>query len=361
MKKEDSVLISQEHFEDIYSLENVDVNTVRVMSAKKNEEEKEQKKTSKGTLSQEEQLEFDFGSNYREWMESLSLEEPLSVLDLSYHAYKALQTNKKYKIHDIVNIKDGEWASLSGLGQGHIDEIKQKLSEYIDQDSLYRCYNVDFSSLLYYAYENLDHEKAFLALQRYGLADFVSLTISEKTQVSHLSSEKKQILGQHGLEEMCTKEKRSFIQNKLEEIISTFVKPWIGRRTSIASENEIIERILSVSKDHVVTRKVWNFLQETYWQDESLLGDFLYLVDTGVYCSEEFVSLEYKSIMRLAQSYFYERHIKYPLEELIRHIERRHAHKWHGFSEGFVAKVLRLSSQFLVGKDRSGQKIVVKN
>lgn len=340
-----------EGFEDIYSLENVDISSVRTVKMS------EEQQTEPSTYKEQEQMEFDLGSGHREWMKSLRLEEPIIYLNLSYYTAKALGGHGKKTIGDLIAIKDDEWLSL-GMGQGHIDETKTKLLEYMGRDGMSQhSYNIDFSSLLRNILSDIEPSKAYLIMQPYKLEQLIDLTLAEKAQLRLLDNSKQKKMQQQILQGLCNT-KKSYLITKMNEIIATFIKPWMRRRGDLVMACEIEERFFNVSCDPGITSLILLWIKENFYQNSNFYGDFVHQIDKDVYCSELFTAQNYESIITTAKSFFYASSANYPLEELVSRIEQQYARHWKSFPENFVAQALRLSSSFCVYKSQLNQQMV---
>src|SRR5262245_23100732 len=92
--------------EAIYTLKNVDVNTIRRLndptSITSGAQLKEVTTSPVDEIEESPQLEFDFGGEFRTWVRPLVLDEPIQVLGLSTHIEKILQSHEKAVLKDLL-------------------------------------------------------------------------------------------------------------------------------------------------------------------------------------------------------------------------------------------------------------------
>ncbi len=323
--------------EQIYALENVDIRTVRPLAKPIAKEEK--KERPQWAPEEPDQGELDLGDFYRGWMPSIKLQEPIKVLKLSPVAAKVLEQHGIHLLNDLYKKKPGDLVYIKGLGQGHIDEIEKKMSEYLGEGQLERSRSVDFVGLLRAFLSELRPKEAALVLQPHRLSHLFKLTAAEEAEMRHLSNEQKEDLRTQICENL--KRRDSFLSEQLESVIAVFVKPWIVGRLGLATHEELLERLERVSTYPEETKAIL-----AYFSRRFSLGRYLEEPAKGFYAVG--VAEQYQEVVSLAQSYFYQKEIIYPLEELVTLLEREFARLWQGHQEGFVRKVLRFAPDFMI-------------
>lgn len=349
--------VSYSHgLEKIYTIENVDLTTVRRIQGPENTP---LKNTSEQLLpipypDLPDQLELNLGDEYCEKMDPFVKSEPIHVLGLSQHTEKCLLEHGKHRIKDLIHADLREFVFLKGMGQGHIDEIKQKLCRYLEGKSLEPSYTIDFTSWLRSHIASLDRKKIFVSLERFELSELISLTPAESVEVRRLNLEKKQewIEEMHAL--MRSQMKQQTLLSDIQKLVDVYVKPWIWRRGGIAKKSEILERLYQINEIPKFTEPVLNYYGAIYFNEGFPLDPYLYSIDDNLYASDLSIAESYRKVLMKAASYFYNPYIRYPLHQLITFIEREEACQWVGYPNGFLEKALRLSSGFRVRKVPSG-------
>lgn len=337
--------------EAIYAIEKIDLNSIRRISeqpgTKASAKPKKQELPTPHVASV--QLEFDFGDQYRGWMESFVVREPIQVLGLSRHAEKSLLTNGKHVLRDLIGVDLHSFVFFKGMGQGHIDEIQNKLSQYLNGRALHQCYTVDFVAWLRGWNGFSDRKKAFVCMQPYNLESLFPLSMAESLEVGRLPLDKRQEWTQEVFGELRSKLGKE-ITADLKKIVDVFVRPWIRNRMGMATKLEILERLQKVSDDPAITNQVFDFLCVVNGNNQFPLNPFLHQVDDNLYCADASAAETYRLILQVAHSYFYKSSICYTLPHLVQLIARELACCWQGVSIGFMEKSLRQSSHFHVRK-----------
>ncbi len=352
----------EDHFQGIYALENVDVSTVRPMGTATSKEVKPlQTKSVDSFIRVVPQLELDLGEGYREYMESFRLSEPVAILNLSDQACKGLEHNSKRLIRDLLTIADNEWAFMKNIGQGHIDEVRTKLNEYLGNECLTHVYYIDFVSLLSCLLASISRDRVYIALKPYGLESLFFLNQAELASVKHLNSEQEMRLRGEIIEELRTGGKQSFLVTKLREIASVFLEPWLRRRLGIGRQEELEERLALLSLDSALGELVMTLIKEVYFDGVFPFKEVLLTLDEELFVSDPEVAMAYRCVVKQIQSYFYQKALSYRLSELVHHVYLENIRLWKNHQPEFIEKVLRVSPQFSVFKGDSGELEVMLN
>lgn len=342
--------------EAIYALETVDIKSVRRIEmpslvVPKKKSEVSRKKTS---VSSSSQLEFDFGPSFRNSISSFLVREPIQVLGLSSSAERCLLLQGLKLLNDLVK----ESTSLNGIGQGHIQEIKEKLELYIDGRPTRQCESVDFSAWVRSLAIELDRKKFFIEMQHYNMCELFSLAPLENVEVNRLTLERKQEWIQQLEVQLKTPSRKMAINQDIENITSAFVKPWMRNRLGLATKNELMERLQRISDDPIIAKKALNFFSAIYYENQFPLKNSLFQVDEDLYCVDQAAATSYRQAVEKALTYFYKPTIQYPLMNLVRMLEKEFSRCWYNFSEGFFEKILRYAPQFRVRKNSDNVLIV---
>lgn len=345
--------------EEIYALQDVDVTKIKTIGSQKAPKEQETKEVcSRYSLPPSQQFELGFEGEFCSTLDSFILYEPISVLNLSAHAEKYLRQHGKSVIGEIV---DEDWTAFSmskGAGQGHIDEIKEKLKQYIAGRPLKCCNTVDFEAFLRTLIPEVDGTKQYLLLERYDLCHLLTLTPSENVEVRRLSTKQRDGFVQESLKHFRTEEKRAFCHSSLQKITDVFIKPWLRGRLGFCRRFELLDRLEQVSESFAAMHQVIRFLSDVYCEGGFPFSQWLPVVDTDIFCVDDLVCNNYSRVENASMSYFYKTDITYNLPELLSWLSREHAVCWTGFPDGFLEKVLRTSKHFHVTKNDKGSLIV---
>lgn len=345
--------------EEIYALENVDLKSVRRIIETHPIKTQAKKNSDSSLLStQEPQLELDLGEEYMGRMESFLNREPIQILGLSRHAERCLLEHGKLVLSDLVNSDWKDFRFYKGMGQGHLDEIQQKLFKYLDGRPLQKVSKVNFAAWVRSLVAAVDHKKAFVCLEEYNLGYLLSLSPSDSVEVRCLTLEKRREWIEETLELFRTQKRRETVSIDISRVTSIFIKPWMHLRLGIATQSELLEKLERIGEPTAPAASAINFFSATYFDQIFPLSYFLYQVDDELYCADEVVATNYRRIVKRALSYFYKSHICYNLPHFITLLAKDFAQEWLGFPEGFLEKVLRQSSNFRVRKGDKGQLII---
>lgn len=340
--------------ESIYKLENVDLKSIRPIVSSFPEKKEKSYHYQPPTYVANDQMELDLGDQFRGWMDSFVKMEPIHVLGLARHAEKCLLDHGKTILADLIGVDLKEWVFLKGMGQGHIEEVRQKLHHYLEGRLLTYCTRVDFASWIRSLAASFERKKTYVAMEPYHLSDFFTLSPGESVEVKRLTLEKKQEWVQEIIDELTTQKTKECVLANMRKVVDVFFKPWVQNRLGLATRSELLERMNRISEIPEVAVNVLSFFGEIYYKNDFPIGEYLYLVDKDLFCSDLSTVQTFERVILKARSYFYRRDVIYPLDDLVSLLEREFAASWQGFRNGFIEKVLRLSHQFHVKKAISG-------
>lgn len=344
--------------EAIYTLENIDLKSIRPIEKSKPALPSAPKFPHSKSHPLSLQLEFDFGDEYSGSMEAFLNVEPITVLGLSRHAEKCLLGNGKKVLKDLMHANLQDFVFFKGMGQGHLDEIQQKLNQYLDGRTLEKSRSVDFAAWIRSLIAALDRKKTYVAVHSYNLSDLFTLSPAETVEVNRLTLEKKQELIEEGLQLFREESRHQAVTISMRKMVNVFLKPWIRRRLGIASKSELTERLQRISENPLIATNVLKFFTDVYFDGLFPPTLDLYQVDEDLYCADEMTASAYCLIVKGALSYYYNPEISYTLSQLVSFLEREFALQWSGFAEGFVEKVLFQSPCFRVRKGPKGDLLV---
>lgn len=317
--------------ESIYKLENVDLKSVRKLAVV-------EKSVSIPVKIKEEwledQLSLDLGPFYREWITPYLHLEPIHVLQLA----KPLEKNLLgLGVKTIGNLNQLDLQTLK-LGQGHIEEIRKKLSEYIYNKPLKKTKSLDFLSLIKCVCADKDPCKIFVCLETYGLHEWMHLSPSESMEVkrslnkSEWVSEMRPVI-------------ISAVKPYFPSIVETWVKPWLHRRGGVAHGAEIEEFLVLKSLDPGIAEKALKLFGPMH--------DSLVEIE-GIFALSPAVAKEYELIFQKIKSYFVNPKACYQLCELVNLVAKEFALEWNSVTEAQIQRALNLSCAYKIFRASNG-------
>lgn len=317
--------------ESIYKLENVDLKSIRKLVIV---EEPIQIPAKIQEEWLDDQLSLDLGLFYREWMAPYLNQEPIQVLGLA----KPIEKNLiGWGFRTIGNLRQIDIQSLK-LGQGHIEEVRKRLADYILNKPLIKTKSIDFLSLIKCVCADKEPCKIFVCLEAYGLHEWMNLTPSESMEVKRSSNKKE-----------WASEMLSLIipavKPLFSSILETWVKPWMYRRCGIASQEEIEEFLILKSLDPVHAKSALKLFGPVY--------DSLVPME-GSFALSEVVSQEYQRIHKTIKSYFINPKAYYQLEELMTFVAKELAMSYMKVTNEQLLRIFSFSSAFKIYRTSSG-------
>lgn len=351
---EDVYRTSYSHgLEAIYNIETVDLRTVRRIS----EPSISKITTQTAPLNVENekniesQLEFDFGDCYRESMDSFVLDEPIQVLEISKQAEKCLIENGMFNLRNLMKADLSQFVYIKGMGQGHIDEIKQKLNKYIEDRTLFNSNSIDFYAWLRSLVLTHNSKKMHVLLEPFKLSELCQLSLAENVEVRRLPVDKRQEWSQEIT--LALNMTRSRVYADMKKATEVYVLPWVRRRHGFVTQQEIFERLQRVSLKPQQAQLALAFFTEVYFNGNFPFREFLIQNEDLLFVDARCLGA-YDAVVTKTKTYFYKRGVSYTLAELTVLLTREFALGWQGFPEGFIEKCLRSCSCFSVRKEERG-------
>ena len=331
--------------EAIYSIETVDLKSVRKMAeAVPSKQERRPKVASQEYI--EEQPSFDLGAAYRDWMVPHTLQEPIQVLQLSKHVEKALLEKGLCSLGALQKANWHDISLLRGLGQGHIEDVRGKLQAYIAEKPIQKSTSIDFLSLFKCLCGDLERKKVCALLEPHGLAEWLSLTPLEGMELRRAAPDVYQEWGHETQKLLLGGDKRDFLFAELGLLIQTWIVPWLWRRGRVATASQIYEALILRSADEELGEHAVPLLFS--WAP---LHHFLPQIE-GVFAASEADAVAHKELIALASTYFVHPDTSYGLTELENLLRAELATQWRSMPH--------LSQQLVLGpfhcyRDPKGQ------
>jgi hypothetical protein len=335
--------------EQVYALENVDIRSIKTITPKAVEKDEFYAAEPVENHSIDPQLCLSLEDKFCATMDSFVLLEPIHFLSLSRHAEQCLKDQGITTLRDLIEVDWSKLVFVKGMGQGHIDEIRQRLKEYLRGRAVKQCQTIDLHAWVRSLVPTDYKKKAYALLEAYDLHELISLTPAESVDVQRLTLEKKQEWREEALECFQRPEQRKLFLENLQKVGHIFLKPWVLKRNGIVKGYELVERLERICHKERYVHRIIAFFKDVYMDGQELFDCQFSKVEEGLYCADEAIAKEYYKVIVTAQSYFSKSTTSYKLAMLVSLIERELGAEWNGFQEGFVEKVLRSTSLFRLG------------
>lgn len=341
--------------EDIYTIETIDVKTVRRMSLPQKTDQTDPTTSFEPIQeNKESQLCLNLGIHWQGHMDSFTLLEPIQLMGFSPQIERCLLENKVFALKELISLGVDDLQHIKGIGQGHIIEIQEKIASRLKGRALRKCKSVDFQALLKIIVGSFERKKMWVLLNKFDLSDEICLSPLENSEIKRLNHDRRLEWEKQAFDHLHTEAKQQQLADCLEQVSRIFIIPWIERRGGIASQIEIEERLLRMSEKPEKTEAVFHFFSHLYYHDLFPFTTLINEVEDGLFSSGQAISTAYQNVCELAQTYFYRRGVSYPFEDLERRIILEFSIRWVSFPKGFIAKVLRLSPRFRLIRSSSG-------
>lgn len=330
--------------ESIYSIENIDLRTIRRLQENPLDSTTFPKKNYK-QLKKDGQFELDFGVGFRQWIAPFFPLESIRVLGLSKFAEKGLLEQGKTRIADLLDP-----ASLKGLGQGHLVEICEKVGNYVGGRDSKRAETVDFAGWLLALFAKVELKKLYPLLEKYQLQDLIAITPAESVEVKRLNQEQRE----ERYRELLKEVDKELLNEGRKSITYAFLIPWMSLREGIAARDEIEERLERIADDGEKALKVLKLL-DTCFGNGFFFATHLTPFTADLYAINPAYAGFGHTLLKTAATYFYAPQIHYPLKSIVSLLKREHALSWITLPERFIEKVLFSAPQFRLSKNFRGQ------
>lgn len=343
--------------EAIYTIETVDISSIRPLEKKILAEKLSTQPSPEIKAIPELQLHFDFGERWSEQISSFILLEPIDMLELPSRPLHLLKEHGIHLLGDLISIDLHSLVFIKGMGQGHIDEIRNKLAAYIKGKNLSASSYISLASWVRSLIAGCCHKKSYALLSNYQLQHLIKLSTVEMLELRNLSGEKRRSW-ENEAAEFLSKEASSRFCQQIDSVASALIKPWVERRGGIASQQEVIERFTMVSdcEEHVLP--VLALFSDIFCMGACPFSQNLIVVDSDLFAANNWYADFFDLIISRASSYFLQPETTYRLESLCEMICQEFAREWHECPVDLVADVLRRSKVFLVRKHADWGQII---
>jgi len=329
--------------ESIYSIENIDLRTLRRLQDNPLDSSPVSKKSFK-LVCEQEQYQLDFGACFRNWIPPFFPLESIRVLGLSKYAEKALKDLGKLRVGDLLDSQQ-----LKGLGQGHLVEITEKVAAFVAHRNPTHAETIDFAGWIRALFADLECKQIYPLLEKYQLQDLVAITPAESVELKRLNLEQRGERCQEALAKMDQK----LLEEGRKSITFAFLIPWMTDREGIAAQGEIEERLERMSDEGEVALKVLNFLNGSF--DPFFFGKYLTPLTANLYAINSAYATHGHTLLKLAATYFYSPKVFYPFKTLVQLLHRELATHWISLPPRFVEKILFAAPAFRLSKNHKGE------
>ena len=340
-----------QQLESLYVLQNVDIRSVRSIQIGRGNSIR--KSVSENYSAKDLQLEFDFGPQFRNWIAPAFPGEPIEYLGLSKQTERLLHASDKRSISDLLSYFKQNTLRIAGLGQGHWDEIRSKLEEYVDGRNTDKTNVVPFHSWIrILTNSTTDRIKLYLCLMPHELQFLSRLSTLEMMELRRYNQENCRNLREEGLKILRHPDQVKLIKNWLSDTCEAFVKPWISQRGGIIDREELLERLELVSESPEHSSNCLQFFEEVYGD----IGKLMLLEEAapGIYCDMSFRKELFHRVFTCARSYFFRPVDSYLLKELSTLIARELTKGWVEFTADFVLKTIKCCRDFELYRTAKG-------
>lgn len=330
--------------ESIYRIENIDLKTVRRLGDKSEKAEKADKlskelvkEPQKKQLSNE--LVLDLGPVFNGYLKSFVVQESIQSLKLSKHTEKCLLDQGLRTIGDLKKSDLSSLVFVKGIGQGHVEEVRESLTEYTKNKPLEKADKIDFSSWILSLLGDIETKMAWALLEPFGLSDLLTLTALESVEIKKLTLERKLDLRETAKQKLNNPEKVKETRSRFEEIEAVVVRPWILQREGVATEDEVAERLQRCSEEPKKAQASLIFLK-TFFP-----GSFpLHLVvEQGLIFADVESWSRFKKVEQSALSYLWNFTAEIPVDQLYMWLFKDFAKSWISLPQKLFQKVVKLS------------------
>lgn len=336
--------------EAIYAIETVDIASIRPLQKKILSEQPAARQPAEAQIdAAEQQLHFDFGAYWSEQISSFTLLEPIDVLQLPARPLQLLKEHGKQLLGDLISMDLHSLVFIKGMGQGHIDEIRNKLAAYVKGQNLSASPYVGLASWVRSLIAGCCHKKSYALLSTYQLQHLVKLSPVETVELRNLSGEKRRCW-ENEAAEYLSKEASSRFSQQINSVASALIKPWVERRGGIASQQELVERFTMVSDSEENVLPVLALFSDVFCMGACPFSQSLVTLDSELFAANSWYADLFDLIIRRASSYFLRSETTYRLDSLCELVCREFASEWRECSVDLIAAVLRRSPAFLVRK-----------
>ncbi len=315
--------------EAIYALETVDIKTLKLM-----EEPKKvvvPKASPLNSFGEELPLEFPF----RKTIPSTFLSLPVECLELPKSLIVKLKEGGVFFSLDLLEKRE---EIFKGLLRQERELLENCFERHFKGKNLHFCETIDWVNFLKGALFPIEKKGAYLLLKEYGLEHLIDLPLSLKLSVKTISP---------FLSKELIEGARAHLKTvSLKPFLDVFVVPWMRQRFSLASKEEVIERLIRVSETSDHADKIVSFLSEVASPFE------LTPLSEGVFTVDQFSRDKIYEIEAIAKTYFYKEWVVYPLKTLTRFILAELCSRFIYATEEEVNASLKYCPLFRVRRNR---------
>lgn len=168
----------------------------------------------------------------------LRLLEPLSSLNLTPFAAKAVRSIGATTVGDLAGYVFDPAKECRALGQGHLEEIRRKIEQFVGSPPYAREYHFDVASSVRLSLSDVELSERAALVMLFRLQQVAPLSPQESREAeAFLLKDKERKL--QGILEKARVRGTEKTLDLLDRIFCGLLQPWIVRRGGIAHEREI--------------------------------------------------------------------------------------------------------------------------
>lgn len=336
--------------EEIYQLEQVDVKSIRKMSSCQPVYQESTLETPARMLRTSQEMDLGFLPEGRRSVDSFLLDEPVMVLGLTPHIETLFSKMNIVMLRDLMNLDSNALVHMKGMGQGHIEEVKDKLKKYIGGRPLFGCCTLDYESWVKSLVPSAQRKRAYVLLELFDLSSLVSLSPPESVEIRRLSKEQRGDWIAEAKEMFNTYDRRRFLEGRFSEVVEVFLKPWMVNRFGFSTKNDLLERLERLSVKKGVFQKAHAFFSDVFYMGQSPLERMMGKKEGELFFAHGSALKDFQMVMAAIDPYFYKKGVCYPVFQLVEYVEKELSRDWKGFKAGFVKKVIFSCDAFIFSK-----------
>ena len=287
------------------------------------------------------------------------LQEPISSLALTPFAARAAHGSKVSTVGELAVLVFERDKECLSMGQGHIEEIRRKIEQFVGKPPYAQERHIDISSLLRLALiplEGLDRGIIAIRCQLHNVATLSPQEIKEAEMALLSDRDGKFTRAMETAQQKIAAPTLSF----LEQVFKGLIRPWLDQRGGVTHECELKQFCFEKSKDidYATFGRVW-VLFERLLNTPFLFSSFLCHVRGKVWAFSEKEALV-RGIISDAQALIREGQGGANLKELARALSRCRLAEWEECTPPTVARILFWSftdfSDQMAGRDEPAQR-----
>ena len=271
-----------------------------------------------------------------EGLSPFRLLEPISSLALTPFAAKAAsRASTVGELAALVFERDKE---CMGMGQGHLEEIRRKIEEFIGRPPYGPQPHLDIASLLRLALLPLSGLDRAILAYRCQLQTIAGISPQEGKEVEMAFLRDRDGKFAHALD---AARQKTAVLPLLEQVFVGLVRPWMVRQGGVAHEQEIRQFCFekTVDADYRIFERIEGLLEHIL-EVPFLFAPFLCRAQSGLWTVSAKEQANVAGIIEDAKTLIQVKREKASLKELARALARCRAAEWEECTPPIVERIL---------------------